>query len=94
MSLPRPIGKRLLIKPLEEENLQEQGVFVGSSEEYMPKAEVLSISGELEECLPEKDRPQVGDVVYYIHNARQPGKVRADESDHFVVGIDQIAAIL
>lgn len=98
MSLPRPLGKRVLIKPIEKEDIRENGVFVGTSEDYMPQAEILAISKDLEKdfevLYKGEEHLKVGDVVYYIHNSRQPGKVRAEESDHFVVGIDQIAAIV
>ena len=88
------IGDRLLIKPQEIESQVENGITIPTGEDYLPKAVVVSVSKELESKLEEVDCPKEGDVVYYIHNARQPGRVRHEESDHFIVGIGQIAAIL
>ena len=90
----KPIGDRLLIKPVEVESQIENGITIPMGEDYLPKATVVSVSKELEGKLEDVDCPKVGDVVYYIHNARQPGRVRHEELDHFVVGIGQIAAIL
>lgn len=94
MDVTKVLGDRLLIKPLEEKAETELGIIIPVDESNLPIATVVMVSKELEEKISDGHCPVPGERVYYIHNARQPGRVRHGGADHYIVGIGQIAAIV
>lgn len=86
------LGNRVLLKEIKEDKENDSGLIDAYDDEALPEAEIISVSEELVEKVPEKNLPKPGDRVYYIR-PRERGRV-PNKEDHFIVDYATIAAIL
>jgi chaperonin GroES len=82
----KPLGNRLLIKPIVEEKKSEGGIVLPDSAKEKPqKAEVKEV-GKLEEDYDIK----VGDKVIFSKYAGT--EIKIDDEDYIIIDIDDVLA--
>jgi len=72
---------------------QGSGVEWQSEGDYLPRAEVIAVSQELQNAEDKVNVPKVGDHVYYVE-PREKGKIKFNESEHFAVPFGSLVAII
>lgn len=64
-----------------------------SDGDYLPRAEVIAVSEELQNAEDKVNVPVVGDHVYYVE-PREKGKIKFNETEHFAIPFGSLVAII
>ena len=90
----RLLNDKILLRPYTvttvsaDSNLEWQ-----SDGEYLPRAEVIAVSKELQEARDTVNVPEVGDHVFYVE-PREKGKIKFNEEEHFAIPFGSLVAII
>jgi chaperonin GroES len=89
----RPLGDRVLLKPLEQETKTKSGIVLPESvQQKSNEAKVVAVGpGKYEDGKLIKPEVKVGDVVLYSEYAGQ--KVKIDDVEHQIIRLDDILAV-
>ena len=82
----KPLGERLLIKPIKEEKKTEGGIVLPDTAKEKPqKAEVIAIGDKVEDL-----DIQVGDKVIFAKYAGT--EIKIDDEDYIIIEVNDILA--
>jgi len=82
----KPLGERLLIKPIKEEKKTEGGIVLPDTAKEKPqKAEVVAIGDKVEDL-----DVQVGDKVIFAKYAGT--EIKIDDEDYIIIDVNDILA--
>ncbi|WP_448375224.1 co-chaperone GroES [Fervidobacterium sp.] len=82
----KPLGERLLIKPIIEEKKTAGGIVLPDAAKEKPmKAEIVEVGK-----LPEECTLKVGDKV--IYNKYSGTEIKIDEEDYIIIDVNDILA--
>ena len=90
----KPLGNRVLVKPLESDDTTAGGIVLPDSAKKRPQeAEVVAVGdGErLESGETLAITLKVGDVIIYPEYSGT--EVRIDEEDHLIIDVDSVLAV-
>jgi len=83
----KPLGKRIVVKPIEEESKTKGGIYVPdtASKEKPQQGEVIAVG-------PDFKGVKKGDKVLF---AKYGGtEIKLDEEEYLVLGVDDVLAVL
>jgi chaperonin GroES len=82
----KPLGERLLIKPIVEEKKTAGGIVLPDAAKEKPmKAEIVEVGKLSEDCVL-----KVGDKV--IYNKYSGTEIKIDEEDYIIIDVNDILA--
>jgi len=88
------LNDRVLIRPYTLTKVDKgSGMEWSTDGEYLPRAEVIAVSQELQNVKDKVDVPNVGDHVYYVE-PREKGKINFNEEEHFAIPFGSLVAII
>lgn len=92
----QPIGDKIILKPLKEENKTKGGIILPDTveKEKPEKAEVIACGpGRMLESGKRSEMPvKVGDMV--IFKKYGPDEVKIDDEEYLIASVDDILAII
>ena len=71
----------------------DSGISWESDIDYLPRAEVIAVSKELQNAKDKVNVPSVGDKIYYVV-PREKGKIKFNGEEHFAIPFGSIVAII